>query len=84
MEDTDLFIRYCQYHGCWWPGDDESQGINSHCIDLIFPSYSSLRAKRVNEVDLNIHASCNFQHFSEAYFEKNDEAKYKYVYIEPL
>ena len=23
-----------QYHGCWWPGDARSQGINNHDIDL--------------------------------------------------
>ena len=34
MEDKVLFILHTQYHGCWWPGNARSQGINSHGIDL--------------------------------------------------
>ena len=29
-----LPISHSQYHGCWWPGDASSQGINSNDIDL--------------------------------------------------
>ena len=27
--------RYCNDHGCWYPGDERSQDIGSHGIDLI-------------------------------------------------
>ena len=40
MEHKDLFVRNSQYHGCWWPGDARSQGINSHGIDLAILKYS--------------------------------------------
>ena len=32
-----------QYHGCWWPGDTRSQGINNHCIDTACPKYSGIQ-----------------------------------------
>ena len=35
MEDKDPFILYCQYHGCWCPGDTRRQGISRHGIDLV-------------------------------------------------
>ena len=28
-ESKDSFILYSQYLGCWWPGEDRSQGISS-------------------------------------------------------
>ena len=30
MEDKDSFILQSQYHGGWWPGDSQSQGINNY------------------------------------------------------
>ena len=48
MEDKDLFVVSRQYHGCWWPGDSRSQGINSHGIVLVLPEYSSLSTRRAN------------------------------------
>ena len=36
-----LILHICsQYHSCWWPGDERSQGISSHCIHLVVPEYS--------------------------------------------
>ena len=36
MEQPDMLpIVYCQYHGCWCPGDLSRQGISSHGIDQI-------------------------------------------------
>ena len=48
MENKNLPILHSQYCGCWCPGDARGQGISSHCIDLVFLEYSSLRIKRVN------------------------------------
>ena len=31
------YILYSQYHGCWCPGYERSQGISSHDIDLVKP-----------------------------------------------
>ena len=28
-------ILQSQYHGCWCPGDDRSQGITNHDIDYV-------------------------------------------------
>ena len=41
-EDNNIFIRvtHCQYQGCWWSGDTNSQGISSHywcSLNQIFP-----------------------------------------------
>ena len=35
MEGKDLVILYSQYHGCRWPGNTRSQGINSNGIDIV-------------------------------------------------
>ena len=35
-----------QYCGYWWPGNSRSQGITSHCIELV-PEYSCHSIKRV-------------------------------------
>ena len=40
MEDNSQSILQSQYHGCWWPGDGRSQGINSYGIDLVSTEYS--------------------------------------------
>ena len=32
-------IAHNQYHGCWWPGSMQSQGISSNGIDLVLPEY---------------------------------------------
>ena len=35
MEDKDLPILHSQYHECWWPGNERSQGISNHDIDYV-------------------------------------------------
>ena len=47
MEDKDMLILYCQYHDCRWPGDDQSQGISSHGIDLVVSEYITSGTKSV-------------------------------------
>ena len=44
-------ISLSQYYGCWWPGDTRSQGINSHCIDLVLPKYSGFSTRRLTSGD---------------------------------
>ena len=36
------------YHGCWSPGDERSQGIVDHHINLAIPEYSCFSSRRVN------------------------------------
>ena len=36
-QDQDLNILHIQYHACWCPGDERSQGISSHDIGLVKP-----------------------------------------------
>ena len=33
----DLFILHIQYHGCWYPGDTRTLGIDSYGNDLVPP-----------------------------------------------
>ena len=47
MENKDLPILHSQDHGCWWPGDARSQGINNRDIDLLKPGQFGLRTLRV-------------------------------------
>ena len=47
QENKNLLISHSQYHGCWWPGDNRSQGINSHGIDLVSWEYSRLCITRI-------------------------------------
>ena len=35
--NTIMFILCGHYHGCWWPGYVRGHGINSQCIELVFP-----------------------------------------------
>ena len=44
----DLFILHIQYHGCWWPGDANRQGISSHDIDLILLEFPNLATRMIN------------------------------------
>ena len=40
-----LSILFSQCHGCWWPGNTESQGISRHGIDLFLSDHSSLNTR---------------------------------------
>ena len=50
------FILHSQYHGCWWPNNERSQGISSHGIDLILQEYFNVSTTRVNPM-LYLHYS---------------------------
>ena len=41
QEQFNMFVLHLHCHDCWWPGDDRSQGISSHGIDLFLLEYSS-------------------------------------------
>ena len=53
MEDKETFILQSQYHGCWWPGDTRSHGINNHGINLVLLSIPSSATNRLNFQILN-------------------------------
>ena len=43
-----------QYHGCWWPGDTRSHGINSYsAISLLWLGYSGYNMRKVKDWGLN-------------------------------
>ena len=48
MQDKHLLILHSQYHGCWWPGDTRSQGVNNHVSDLGKSGNLGPRTWRVN------------------------------------
>ena len=37
VEDKDLPILHSQFHGCWGPGDERSQGISNYDIYYVEP-----------------------------------------------
>ena len=47
MWDKDLPSLNSQYHGCSWPGDARSQGINNHDIDQVEPGQLGPHTLRV-------------------------------------
>ena len=44
---TRTHLSCSQYHGCWWPGDAQSQGISRYGTDHV-PQYSGFSIIRVN------------------------------------
>ena len=54
VEDKTLFILYIQYHGYWWLGESQSQGISSHGVDHILPEYSSVSTKKVPLISVKL------------------------------
>ena len=47
MKGQGMFILHIQLHGRWL-ANKKSQGISSHCIDLILMEYSRSSTRRVN------------------------------------
>ena len=46
--------RNCQYHGCWWLGDERSQDISSSGIEFVL-EYSDFRSSKLNIEPWTIH-----------------------------
>ena len=45
IEDKDSFLLYSQYHGCWWLGSSNHQGISSHGIYRVLPEHSAVSSR---------------------------------------
>ena len=45
--ENDNFIQHCQYCGCWWLGDERSQDISNHGIDVVLLENSDLKTRKV-------------------------------------
>ena len=58
LEFKGLPMSHCQRHGCWWPGDEGSQGISSHGVDPVSLEYSKPCTVRVK---FFIHYICTWQ-----------------------
>ena len=68
VEDKNLFISYCQCHGCRWPGSTRSQVICSHGIDSVLREYSGLRTRRIYAFTLEIIVTVHLQWFIQYYW----------------
>ena len=62
MEDKDLFFLHGWYNGCWWPGDTRSQGISSHCIDLVWRRINTALSSTSSTFIYIPWAHCLWQH----------------------